>query len=246
MTPIFSLTIDPPDGPRRKNCSRFFHENSLPFEFVEGFRADAACDLGAYSRLRNFLWSKRSLSRAEIAVYLGHRKIWQTIVERGIDVALVVEDDFSVLDLPAFRTVLGHAGDHATWDILKLFDFAPKRVVASHAWNGLTIVDYKYPASGCVAYLVTRDAATRLLARKALFRPVDEDISCCWEFGLVVRSVLPNIVEETSETLGGSLLEGSRQALRQSRNPLRRVIGVLLAGVKQIRARQHLRRNRGA
>ncbi|MGR6467193.1 glycosyltransferase family 25 protein [Rhizobium sp. PAMB 3182] len=240
--PIYVLTIDAADGPRRQHCTTMFNRLRMQFDFVQGVRSGDVFGMGIYSPWLNYLLSKRSLSAAEIAVYLGHRKIWKRVAEGGSDVALVVEDDLLISDTEAFGHVMRNASDHAAWDILKLFDFLPKKIVARHEWKGVTIVDYKYPASGCVAYLITRDAARRLLERKRIFRPVDEDFSWCWEFGLRVRSVSPNIVSEVSHTLGGSLLEDSRRNVRRRKNLLRSLVGMVIAGVKQLSARRHLAR----
>lgn len=238
--PIHVLTIDAVDGARRLHCSKLFDRMQMRCEFVEGIRSDDVSETELYSPGLNLLLSKRSLSAAEIAVYCGHRKIWKRIADGESDVALVVEDDLMVTDAAAFTHVMRNAADHATWDVLKLFDFWPKKIVARHQWKGITVVDYKYPASGCVAYLMTRDAARRLLQRKRIYRPVDEDLSWCWEFGLRVCSVQPNIVSEVSHTLGGSLLEGGRRDVRRRKNLLRSLLGMVIAGFKQVRARLYL------
>jgi hypothetical protein len=57
-----------------------------------------------------------------------------------------------------------------------------------------------------------------------------------------VRSVSPNIVAEVSHELGGSLIEESRLALRKRKNHWRSLMGMILAVIKQVRARRHLDR----
>jgi len=240
--PIYVLTVDEEGGQRKMHCWTVFNRLKLNPTFVQGFRWDNLPSNRVYSPWRNLVFSKRSLSAQEVAVYLGHRKIWLQILEGQSEVALVVEDDLSITDSDKFAVVLEKATGPRYWDILKLFDFAPKEILASHEWNGIRIVDYKYPPSGCVAYLITRDAAQRLLQRRHVYRPVDEDISWCWEFGLCVRSIFPNIVEEVSHKLGGSLIEDSRFALRKRKKLLRSLLGIVLNIIKQIRARHHLHR----
>lgn len=240
--PIYVLTVEKEGGQRRVHCFASFNRLNLTPIFVQGFLLNNPHLSQDYSSWRNLLFAKRSLSVQEISVYMGHRKIWAQIAAGQSEVAFVAEDDVSVIDETTFLHVLDKAGDHKDWDILKLFDFAPKKIVATHDWHGLKIVDYKYPASGCVAYLMTREAARRLLQRKRFYRQVDEDISWSWEFDLRVRSVSPNIVGEVSDKLGGSLIEDSRLALRRHKNRLRSTVGMFWALVKQIRARRHLRR----
>jgi GR25 family glycosyltransferase involved in LPS biosynthesis len=240
--PIYVLTIDKDGGQRKVHCADTFERLNLTPIFVQGFLLNDPHLTQEYSSWRNLLFAKRSLSAQELSVYMGHRKIWTQIVAGQNEVAFVAEDDLSIIDATAFLHVLDNAGDHKAWDILKLFDFAPKKIVASHDWHGLKIVDYKYPASSAAAYLMTREAARRLLQRKRFYRPVDEDVSWSWEFDLRVRSVSPNIVGEVSDKLGGSLIEDSRLALRRHKNRLRSIVGIFWTLVKQIRARRHLRR----
>ncbi len=240
--PVYVLTVEDEGGTRRRHCVTMFESMNLVPKFVQGFLSDSPEMFQSYSTWKNLIYSKRSLSPQEVAVYLGHRKIWGQIVAGQSKVALVAEDDLSVVDAAVFLHVLRNAQDCADWNILKLFDFAPKKIMASRDWHGLNIVDYKYPASGCVAYLITRDAAKRLLQRRHFYRAVDEDLSWCWEFDLKVRSISPNIVAEVSQHLGGSLIETGRLALRRRKNPLRSCVGLIVAAVKQRRARRHLHR----
>lgn len=241
LLPILALTIDAPDGPRRRHCARQFAAIAMPFFFIEGVGKDSPEARRHYSRGRNLLLHKRGLTGGEIATYHGHRLAWQALVDSGAPVGLVVEDDLAILDRDAFRHVLRHAGDFDGWDILKLFDFQSKDIVAARNWHGLAVADYKYPSSGNVAYLLTRKTALRLLRRRKFFRPVDEDFSHPWEFGIRVRSLVPNIVAEVSHQLGGSHLEAERQANRQRRNAARSLWGIVLQAVKQLRAFGHRR-----
>ena len=59
-----------------------------------------------YSRWRNLVYCKRSLSNREIAAYLGHRLIWQRIIDDGHAYALVLEDEHLTHD----RLLLAKAG----------------------------------------------------------------------------------------------------------------------------------------
>lgn len=235
--PAFVLTVDSLNGSRREHCVREFDRHGIPFSFVEGVRKGSPESAKLYSPWRNLLWSKRSLSEGEVACYYGHRKAWESLLETGAPIGLIVEDDFAVLDSETFKKLMRAPLDSFDWDVLKLFDFRPKKVIRPQRWGGLTIVQFKYPASGNVAYLLTRKAALRLLARKKIYRPVDEDFSCFWEFRLRVRSVFPNIVDEISEKIGGSNLEDARKAQKLRKKTLRSLWGMILAGRKQILAR---------
>jgi GR25 family glycosyltransferase involved in LPS biosynthesis len=237
---VFVLTVSKPRSPRWLNCVDFFRGFDLDFDFVQGLTPEDTNAHSPYSAVRNTMFCKRPLSDGEVAVYMGHRRIWQKIVAGQSDVALIVEDDFVVTDQAAFLKLITSQYADPPWDVLKLFDFAPKKEVNQLSWQGFKIVDYKYPASGCVAYLITRHAAERLLKRQHIFRQVDEDLSWCWEFGLRVRSLSPNIVRDGGEDLGGSFLDEGRTDQRAGQNLLRRLNGIIISGVKQICAKLYL------
>lgn len=240
--PIFMLTVDGAEGHRRRHVQKHFMEMGLDVIFVEGLRANSPEVRSSYSAWRNRAFAKRRMTATEVAVYLGHRRIWEIIRRHGHDVALVLEDDACVIDSGALRGVLYNARNRRIWDVLKLFDYKPKPIKNTQDWHDFTIVDYKYPASGCVAYLITGNAADALLQRRSIYRPVDEDMSWCWEFGLMVRSISPNICTEASDRLGGSLIEPDRAAARRNTPLLRRLNGFFLAAVKQVRAKRYLAR----
>lgn len=225
----FVLTIDDIAGPRRGNAARQLGGVGVPFEFVEGYRAANPGALAGYSRALNLILHKRSLSNAEVAIYEGHRRIWREIVARGLDMALVAEDDILIHDPAAFmRAVDDLRAAPDAWDIAKFFDFRPKKAVRKIIVGETTLLAYKYPASGAVAYLISARAAAALLKRRRIFRPVDEDFSHPWEFSIHVWSVSPNPAGETSATLGGSIIETDRQSVRMRRNLARSIWGNVL------------------
>ncbi|WP_292428192.1 glycosyltransferase family 25 protein [Mesorhizobium sp.] len=209
----------------------------LSFDFVQGVDQNSAEIDRAYSRLLNWTLHKRSLTRGEISVYLGHRKIWQEVMRKGMDFALVFEDDFKIRDDEQFVQAINDAISHrGIWSIVKFFDFNHKKVVESIKIGATHLVGYKYPASGAVAYLISRQAAQSLLRRRHLFRPIDEDFSHPWEFSIRVWSTSPNLVDEVSLKLGGSILESERSDLRSKRIVVRSVWGNFLQARKFLRS----------
>ena len=235
--PCFVLTIDPGDGLRRRNAENQLTGAGLRVRFVNGFHADDPGILEHYSAPLNLLAYRRSLSHGEIAVYCGHRLMWQKLLESGHSHALLLEDDHEIVDQAGFRQALADALQHPRgWDILKFYDIGAKRIIRSSSIGRTRLAAFKYPSNGLQAYLVSRDAAARLLSRKKIFRPVDDDISWNWEFGLSVWSVTPNPVREASNLLGGSLLEDDRHVARRKRSLPRSVWGNCLQAYKQIRS----------
>jgi GR25 family glycosyltransferase involved in LPS biosynthesis len=234
---VFVLTIDAEGGVRRVHAEEELRSNNLQGRFVEGPRKNDAIISAIYSPLRNLIFAKRKLTCGEIAAYAGHRRVWEAFIDCGGDAALIFEDDFHVANQTRFKAVLAECLSLShTWDIVKFFDFNPKRVVRLRRLATTDLAAYKYPASGAVAYLISSAAARQLLKRGRIYRPIDEDLSWPWEFGLRVWSTQPNLVEEVSKELGGSLLESTRVANKAQRNLCRSVWANVLQGWKLVRA----------
>lgn len=236
--PCYVLTLDSPSGVRYRSAAGQLARLPLDATFVPGARLAAPAESGCYSAWRNRLFMKRPMTGGEVGVYLGHRRIWERILAAGQDVALALEDDFVVRDETALLGAIADAlALPVAWDIVKFFDFKPKVPVQRWRTERTEFVAYKYPPSGCVAYLIRATAASRLLARRTIYRPIDEDWSHPWESGLRIISVCPNPVVEAAAVLGGSLLESERLTTKdRHRSPLRSIHGGVLSVVKNVRA----------
>ena len=237
--PAYILTVDTTDGPRRQSARRQLDAVGLEAEFVEGFRLNDPDIHDQYDRSRNLFWQKRSLSAGEIAVYCGHRKIWARLVDSGAPFALVLEDDFGISDPATFHAILDDCKRHQDgWDIVKLFDFNPKPVRLRRRLGQSEIVAHRFPAAGAVGYLITRDAAQRMLSRKLFFRAIDEDWSWPWEFNLAIWSLSPNCIEEISVGLGGSV-RAPATGPSPRRHPVRALWANVIQMWKSLRARSY-------
>ncbi|MDX8447970.1 glycosyltransferase family 25 protein [Mesorhizobium captivum] len=234
---VFVLTVEPPGGTRRTHAANELGRVGISFDFVQGIDQNSAEIDRAYSRLLNWALHKRSLTRGEISVYLGHRKIWQEAMSRGLDFALIFEDDFKICNDDQFILAINDAiSRRDIWSIVNFFDFNHKKVVYTVKVGATQLVGYKYPASGAVAYLISRQAAQSLLHRRHLFRPIDEDFSHPWEFSMRVWSTSPNLVDEVSFQLGGSILESERCDLRRKKVVVRSIWGNFLQARKLVRS----------
>lgn len=238
--PCYVLTLDSPFGARYRSAAGQLA--TLPFDvsFVRGVRLAAPRASPRYCGWRNRLFMKRPMTAGEVSVYLGHRRIWGRLLAAGHDLAFVLEDDFVVRDRETLLAALNDArAIPIDWDIVKFFDFKPKLVIQRWQTTRTEFVTYKYPPSGCVAYLIRAEAAARLLERRRIYRPIDEDWSHPWELGLRIVSVMPNPVTEAAGLLGGSLLEVDRRATKDRyRSVLRSLYGMALTVAKNARARQ--------
>jgi len=240
----YVLSLESPGGKRYESASQQLAR--FPFDpiFVEGIRFRDGETLSSYSPWLNLLRMKRGMTPGEVSVYLGHRKIWQRMLDDGQKLALVLEDDFFIQDDDQFIQAIDDAVTVSPhWDIVKFFDYRPKRPIQRWRVNRTEFVIHKYTSSGCVAYLINAAKAERLLQQTLVYRPIDEDWSHPWEKNLRIISVDPNPVIEIAPALGGSLLECERKRTKSYyRNWLRSLYGNVLALNKTARSLRWKRR----
>ena len=231
MVKAYVLTISPPGSARYEHASRTLDALGLDYQMVDSFTADDVGKNDFYNPYMNFIWSKYRLTKEEIATYAGHRKCWRTFLQSADDHALILEDDFKVLDQRLFFAAINDARQlPEKWSIIKLFDVKEKTQRSYEVKAGeTTFMRQRIPCSGAVGYIITRKGAEALLKRKKFFRQVDTDISYPWEFGLDVWSVSPNPLDEIARELGGSLIEKGRNERRARKNILRSLKGNFIA-----------------
>lgn len=91
MIPIFLINLDTSQD-RLAAFHKMTRKLGLPFERVSAVDANKITE-----DEKKLLFSYRSgylpLGQGEMACFLSHRKVWQLIVDRGIDWAFIAEDD---------------------------------------------------------------------------------------------------------------------------------------------------------
>lgn len=216
MINAFILTIANHNSLRAKHAQKHWHESGLKFQFVTGLTAYDANISAHYSPSKNLFHYKRPLANVEIATYLGHRKLWQEFLKTKKPYGLMLEDDAVISDMRNFSATIHdiiQSSNKNIWDILKLFDYSPKKIIAQQKFGNTNIICTKYPAYGAVAYIISRKAAEKLLERPYIYRPIDEDLARPWEFKLRIWSTAQNIITEKASELGGSLIGDDRLKL---------------------------------
>lgn len=151
-----------------------------------------------YDSKRNKSHHHRDLTKGEIGCYISHRKAWQAIIDQESEFALVLEDDISVNNniIDCFKLIDKSEG----WDILKLSDTENVKVANSKRLNSeFELVSYNKVPNRTMAYLITRQAAKKMLSQTRFFRPVDVDVQCYADFGISVCGLRPNCVEMSEE-----------------------------------------------
>ncbi|WP_419914078.1 glycosyltransferase family 25 protein [Hoeflea sp.] len=222
----FVLTFDGAGSKRRSSATRQMRafEPELPWQMVTGFNAKDPELAQHYDIALNKKHSKRPLGGGEIAAYAGHRKMMQLFLEEGRPFGLFLEDDFAPTESPShWRYLIGNVdsvmGDK---DMLKLFDFGPPKdgCIEQEAHGPIELVKPLSVGAGAVGYVLSRNGAQKILARRKIYRQIDEDIKYHWELQLDIWAVRPQMVCEISDVLGGSFLEKERNTIKQNHRNL--------------------------
>lgn len=232
----FVLSAPQGSAQRRESSQSQLDGAGVDYTMVTGFGPEDKQISHRYSPAKNLLLMKRHLARGEIAVYLGHQKIWQMVLDRGISKALILEDDFRFVEGNAAVHVIATASQHlGQFDLIKLFDFRTRKPLTSMQEDGFELAIYRRPNSGLVGYLISADCCRKLLQRKQVFRPVDEELRYWFEKRIRIASIEPNPIADDGERLDGSILDRDREATRAKRSLLRSLYANLISGYVSIR-----------
>jgi len=196
VTSIFYINRDGDEG-RREFIEWYLREAN-----VQGERICAVEGLDVPQSLVRYFFNGNTqcsqLSPAEVGVYASHLTAARLIVERGLDHALILEDDAEVApDLePSLKDVFAQLP--AGWDFVHLCGdgrFATKPVACLK--QSKTLVRFSRVPSGAFAYLISRSGAEKFLAPPKRFWPVDTDLRQPWRFGLQIYGVMPALVDHS-------------------------------------------------
>lgn len=198
------------DVARRASISAQLETLGLAYEIVSGVYGGSLTEqerARVYDDRKAKLHRARSLVPAEIGCALSHLKVYRTIVERGLDAALILEDDVA---LPAnLKCILDECWIHlvaSTPSVLLLSPADGAATASSLAQLGAShrLVPYRagYFAS---AYVITRTGASALLRE---LEPVS-DVADCWQrlarYKVVdIYVVEPPLIEQNQVQFGSS------------------------------------------
>ena len=125
---------------RRAHMQKLLQHLSLDYEFIEAidFRDLTHADIEAVYDDRSCQKTmKRSLSNAEIACALSHRKAWIRIKSLGLEEAFIMEDDVIVKDENAFLEILNQRSKFPQDCELMLFSHGSSRRLGQGAATSL-------------------------------------------------------------------------------------------------------------
>ena len=154
-----------------------------------------------------------SLRSAEVGCFQSHRKCWQEILDRGLEAALIIEDDVDIIDGEFTAAIKLAMKEIKMGDLIRL-PMKPREKPRNINVNrdNISIFEPTVIGLGTQAQIVTYDAARQLLEKTAHFdRPIDVYLQLKWTHGVRVLTLWPNGVRERSSSLGGSVIGKERR-----------------------------------
>jgi glycosyl transferase family 25 len=177
------------------------------------------------------------LNRGEVGCFLAHRKVWQKIVEGTDRVCLVLEDDARWVASPDADIALAMDAIAGRTMLIRLLS-QPRR--SYRIWRQLSSSCSLYLPTRAsdlsVAYLITQEAAARLLqASERFIWPVDRFFNFGYLHGVDVLHLGPEKVrhEDTDSLIGKRTKPIASWTFRLKRECIRAIQSVRVAWAYQ-------------
>ena len=209
--PVFVINMAR-DVERRAHMEGVVERLGMAAEFVVGVDGSTLppADRAAYDRSRALRVYGVEMKDSEIGCFLSHYRIYQRMVQEGIETALVLEDDVTVLpELPRVVADLV-ACEYRDWLVVRL-DTKLGRVErpASAKYRGAKVADLAHGGElfrlrtqvlGVGAYLIRLEGARRMIDHgQRIFMPIDQTMDRYWENGIIPHAVRPFPVSQGDE-----------------------------------------------
>lgn len=181
---------------RRTHMEQLLAERGLSGEFidaVDGLSLTSA-ELSRYDRSKALAVYGAEMSPGEIGCCLSHLKVYETMLARGDELALVLEDDIEcdVDFAETLRAVVDHSRE--PWLVLRLQSTKGSIIAGDCAATagdrvervrGRSVARLRSGVLGGCGYLIRREGAARLLRYgRRPFMPADQLIDRYWENGI--------------------------------------------------------------
>jgi glycosyl transferase, family 25 len=212
--PVFYINRDCDDD-RRANIELALRAAGLAAE-----RVPAIEGLSVPAGLNDFFFDSgtlvSSLTPGEVGCYASHLKACEMITERGLDYALVLEDDaLPPRDLRrTIKEVVSQLPND--WDVVHICG-APRRATKPLAEleRGRTLVRYSRVPSGAYGYLISAAGARKFLTPIKRYWPFDTDMQRPWLLALQIYGVTPRIVGHDDASPSRIIAMGGRSRGRR-------------------------------
>ena len=197
---------------RRKYIERHFSERNVTFEWfsaVDGLTLSSK-DINNYCP-HSYLNNRWELTPSEIGCFESHRRIWNVIIERSLDNALIFEDD--VYLVPSFLSRLTKIIDTSLeFDLVKLDTFlSTVRVGALNSQiDNIQIRRLMSHLSSSAAYMVSKQGCISLVERSKVYcDPLDIFITKNWAEERIYQ-LIPALATQQSKmkTLQAAFISG--------------------------------------
>ena len=143
----------------------------------------------------------------EIGCFLSHRAAWQAIIDRGLDAALILEDDVE-LRRPRFDPAFARACEAVRAHGLVRLPLMERAGAVARARSAPTVSRPIVLPLGTQAQVVSAGAARRLLdASEPFDRPIDVFLQMHWVTGVPSCVVSPSGVHDATSRVGGSTIQ---------------------------------------
>lgn len=136
------------------------------------------------------------ISPGAMGCWLSHRQAQQLVADGTEPMALIMEDDISITDrLPDFLKRI-EGGEAGRFDVIRLHRCKLRRKFLAVRRIGSCSIGFVRPVdSGALAYVITREAAGRLITSiPRMVQLADHALYEHWTHGLVVCSTDPPVV----------------------------------------------------
>jgi len=168
----------------------------LRFERVPGVDGtEALPDWAVAQFLNQSGQSHTGLSKGEVGCYASHLLVMSKIVERGLEAAIILEDD-AVLD-DSFARLVERASRAVPdpWDCIHLSTrFKRPAFPIADLGSGRSLVRYMRQPINSTAYMISLAGAAKLAAPRPRTRPFDVEFRQPWLSGLEMFGISPALV----------------------------------------------------
>ncbi len=208
--PVFVINLEHSADRRAAMITRLdpLHINYTFFKAVNGHELDIDT-LPAYAKTRRRLLFGRDLSKGEIGCLLSHKAIYQHMVDKNIDKAIVLEDDVSIE--PDFPQVIREIiKSPVKWDVIRFLAYEKVQKIGRDIFalpsKPHVLARIPTTSGGAYCYMINQKAARELLRhmqKNAL--PVDALHSYVWKTGLETFILRPSPVSsdpDNDSTIG--------------------------------------------
>lgn len=191
--PIFLINLD-----RSKERWSFMQRQaqSLGLNFE---RVPAIVGQNVPKWLRSEFSHDDRMSPGQIGCYASHLLVASMIVGRGLQYAIVLEDDADLCS--EFMRVASRAVDKAPadWDYIHLSSTFKKTVIEVDELGGHVLVRYVVNPANTAAYVLSSRGARKWLTPMPRIRPNDLDNRFAWQQDLKVYGVFPALVTQCTQ-----------------------------------------------